>query len=76
MVKELTREQLLGLYNLVFSSVHSDGFKTSEMKDLLFDNEYRFLEKPNENWLENINKYFESNNIDKSILNINSIFTN
>ena len=47
---ELTREQLIECYDCVFTSVHSGGFKSAEMKDLITDKDYRFLERPKEGW--------------------------
>jgi hypothetical protein len=45
-----TREQLIECFDCVFTSVHSGGFKEAEMKDLIYDSEYRFLERPKEGW--------------------------
>ena len=56
-LKDLTREELLEIANLFLSEVHSDGFKVSEAKDFLFDEEYWFLRLPKPNWKENIAKY-------------------
>ena len=47
---KLSREQLIELFDCVFTSVHSPGFKESEMKSLIYDSEYRFLERPKEGW--------------------------
>ena len=69
--KLFTEQQLLEIYDLVFSSVHSNGFKTSEIKDLLFESDYWFLEKPKENWKSDLINYLDSNRIDKSNLNAN-----
>ena len=69
--KLFTEQQLLEIYDLVFSSVHSSGFKTSEIKDLLFESDYWFLEKPKENWKSDLTNYLDSNGIDKSNLNTN-----
>ena len=69
--KLFTEQQLLEIYDLVFSSVHSNGFKTSEIKDLLFESDYWFLEKPKENWKSDLINYLDSNGIDKSNLNAN-----
>ena len=51
---DFTQEQLIEMYNEVFSSTHSDGFKIAEMKDLLFDKDYWFMESRKENWEENL----------------------
>lgn len=69
--KLFTEHQLLEIYDLVFSSTHSNGFKTSEIKDLLFESDYWFLEKPKENWKSDLINYLDSNGIDKSNLNAN-----
>lgn len=69
--KLFTEQQLLEIYDLVFSSTHSNGFKTSEIKDLLFESDYWFLEKTKENWKSDLINYLESNGIDKSNLNAN-----
>ena len=70
----MTENQLLEIYDLVFSTIHSVGFKTSEIKTLLFDEDYWFLEKPKENWYQSILNYFKKNNLDVSILKINKRF--
>lgn len=69
--KLFTEQQLLEIYDLVFSSTHSNGFKTSEIKDLLFESDYWFLEKPKENWKSDLISYLDSNGIDKSNLDAN-----
>ena len=45
-----TRQQLIECFDCVFTSVHSGGFKEAEMEDLIYDSEYRFLERPKEGW--------------------------
>jgi hypothetical protein len=67
----LTDQNLLEIYDLVFSSVHSDGFKKAEVKTLLFDKEYWFLEKPNQNWKKDLMSYLDGINYDKSQLKMN-----
>jgi len=47
---ELTKEQLIECYDCVFTRGHSKGFKAAEMKDLITDKDYRFLEQPKEGW--------------------------
>ena len=57
---EFTEEQLVEMYNLVFKSPKSSGFMTAEMKDLLFDKDYWFMESKQDNWEENLkNKLIE-----------------
>ena len=67
----MTDTQLIEIYHIVFSNAHSPGFMKAEVKTLLNDNEYGFIEKPNENWVSNLFKYFEDNNIKQSTLNMN-----
>ena len=46
-----TDSQLIKMYDCVFNTTHSDGFKKSEIKDLLFDIDYQFMEsRIKENW--------------------------
>ena len=45
-----TRKELCECFDVVFTTVHSDGFKESEMRALIYDDEYRFLERPKEGW--------------------------
>jgi len=73
-MSDLTTQQLLEIYDLVFSDIHSEGFKTSEIKALLFDNTYWFLKRPKENWKENLVQYLNSINYDMSLLNMNPAF--
>lgn len=57
---EFTEEQLVEMYNLVFKSPKSNGFMKAEMKDLLFDKDYWFMESKQDNWEENLkNKLIE-----------------
>jgi hypothetical protein len=57
---DFTEEQLIEMYNLVFKSPKSNGFMTAEMKDLLFDKDYWFMESKQDNWEENLkNKLIE-----------------
>jgi hypothetical protein len=71
----LTQEQLLEIYELVFTQTHSDGFKTSEIKTLLFDKDYWFLEKPKENWKKDLFEYLNKINYDMKNLKMNSAFS-
>lgn len=72
---KLKEMELLHIYDLIFSSVHSAGFKMAEIKDLLFDNTYWFLEQPKENWKDDLFKYLDEINFNKSQLNINPKYT-
>ena len=74
-MSELTAEQLLEIYDVVFSEVHSEGFKTSEIKALLYDNTYWFLIKPKDNWKQDLTQYLISINYDKSQLDMNPAFS-
>lgn len=47
---ELTKKQYVECYDCVFTKIHSDGFKAAEMKDLINDENYSFLELPKEGW--------------------------
>ena len=67
----LTDEQLIEIYKIVFSKIHSHGFMTCEVKDLLFQPGYWFMEKPNENWYTNLINYLDEIGYDKTNLNIN-----
>lgn len=72
-MEQLNKEHLLKISDIVFSdSAHSKGFKVQEIKDLLFEDDYWFLEKPNKNWYNKTIEYLESINYDISFLNINS----
>jgi len=53
---EFKKEDLVKLYDCVFSSNHSDGFKAAEIKDLLTDKRYFFMEKPKKNWAKELNR--------------------
>ncbi len=70
-MNELTEYQLLELSALVFESTHSNGFKVAEIKAVLLDKDYWFLEKPKDNWKYNVLKFLTDINYDKSLLNIN-----
>jgi hypothetical protein len=67
----LEMENLIEIYDIIFSSTHSNSFKISEIKSLLFDDEYTFGERPKENWYQNLINYLEDLNFDLSKLNIN-----
>jgi hypothetical protein len=68
---ELSELQLQNIYDLVFLSVHSDGFRRAEVKDLLFDDEYFFIEKTKEKWEENLMNYLKEINFDTAFLYMN-----
>ena len=51
---DFTREQLIEMYDEVFLVSQSDGFKASEIKDLLFNNDYWFMEQRKDNWEEKL----------------------
>ena len=75
MTYELDKKNLLDIYDLIFTDVHSDGFKVAEIKDLLFNNTYWFLEKPKDNWQSELMSYLEKIGYDKSNLKMNPKFT-
>jgi hypothetical protein len=64
-------KNLLEIYDIVFSSVHSDGFKRAEVKDLLFQSTYWFLERPNANWYKKVVEYLNKIEYDTTLLKIN-----
>lgn len=68
---ELTTQNLLEIYDLVFTNVHSNGFKCAEIKCLLFDSDYWFLEKPKDNWKASLMSYLETIGYDKGNLKLN-----
>lgn len=70
-MNKLTDEQLIEIYHIIFSKVHSLGFMTSEVKDLLFQSDYWFLEKPNDFWYNNLIQYLTTIEYDITNLNIN-----
>lgn len=49
--------------------------KYQKSKDLLFDEGYWFIERPNENWYKNLIEYLNSIEFDISLLRINPHFT-
>jgi hypothetical protein len=63
-----TREQLIECFDCVFTSVHSGGFKEAEMKDLIYDSEYRFLERPKEGWANALRSKLEEMGFDLDAL--------
>lgn len=63
-----TREQLIECFDCVFTSVHSDGFMEAEMKDLIYDSEYRFLERPKEGWQNALRSKLEEMGFDLDVL--------
>lgn len=76
MTTNLTENQLLDIYGFVFSTTHSNGFKTSEIKDLLFNKDYWFLETPKEGWYRDVLKYLIAIGFNTSNLNINPKYSN
>ena len=74
MTYELDKKNLLDICDLIFTDVHSDGFKVAEIKDLLFNNTYWFLEKPKDNWQSELMSYLNKIDYDKSKLNMNPNF--
>jgi hypothetical protein len=67
----MTEKQLIEIFDLVFGTNHTCGFKKAEMQDFLFDNRYWFLEKPKNNWLFKLREYCKENNVDYSEFDIN-----
>lgn len=71
MNKGLTDSQLIECFDLVFQSTHSDGFKKAEMRDLIFDKDYWFLEKPKDGWLTTLNHYLRTTGLDMTLTTFN-----
>lgn len=69
----LTVDELIYIYDLVFSTVHSDGFKIAEARSLLYDQEYWFAEKPKDGWKDSVLSYLDSIDFNKSLINLNKI---
>lgn len=57
---ELTNDELIHCYNIVWDSPHSDGFKSSEAKDLIFGKDFWFIHKPKYGWLDNLKIYLNN----------------
>ena len=57
---KLTPEQYIECYHIVFSTIHSHGFMVGEMMDLIHNDEYWFLVKPNGGWNINLREYLKS----------------
>ena len=71
MTTVLNNAQLLQAYDIVFNRTHSDVFKLSEMKLLLYDNEYLFNESPNSGWYGDLIEYLLSIDYDCTRLKMN-----
>lgn len=75
-MSKLSQEQLLDIYDEVFTLTHSDSFKCAEVNDLLFDADYYFFDQPKEGWYNSLKKYCDDNNIDMTEFNINQQIIN
>lgn len=71
MTTVLNNTQLLQAYDIVFNRTHSDVFKLSEMKLILYDNEYLFNESPNIGWYGDLIEYLLSIDYDCTRLKMN-----
>jgi len=60
----MKREDYLYIYSLVFDSAKSDGFKISEMIDLLTYERYWFAERPLNGWIKRVEDYIKANDFD------------
>lgn len=68
----LTDEQLIDIYHIIFSDIHSNGFMTAEVKDLLFHSDYWFLQRPKSTgWYDDVVEYLEGIGFDTTNLNVN-----
>lgn len=69
---KLTEEQLIEVYHIVFADIHSNGFMAAEAKDLLYESDYWFLQRPkNEGWYDDVVEYLDGIGYDTSNLNVN-----
>ena len=68
---KLTDEQLIEIYHIVFTDIHSPGFMTAEIKNLLFESDYWFLQPPRKNWKEDLINYLADTDFDTRNLNMN-----
>jgi hypothetical protein len=69
---KLTNEQLIEIYHIVFSDIHSHSFMIDEVKNLLFESDYWFLQPPKDNWNNNLINYLsELKDFDTRNLNMN-----
>jgi hypothetical protein len=68
MTHKPNRVQLIECYNCVFENTHSDSFKEAEMKDLLFNKDYWFLNRPKEGWEQALRNKLNEMGFDLDIL--------
>lgn len=61
---KISNENLVECFDLVFSKVHSKGFKIAEISNLLYSDDYQFLEVPRENWKTNLRLFLYTINVD------------
>jgi hypothetical protein len=72
-MNDLTDENLIDIYHIIFTDIHSRGFMTAEIKNLLFEPDYWFLQPPKKkDWHDDVIEYLKGINYDTSNLNINS----
>lgn len=71
--QELTREQLIECYDCVFDTIHSDGFKESEMRDLIYNKDYNFLKKPLKGWRDSLSNKLSEMGFDFDELRMKSM---
>jgi len=76
LTKNLTDEQKIEIYKIVFPHIHSPGFMTAEVKNLLFEDDYWFIERPNMGWDVKLDEYLSKINFDKSTLRMNPEISN
>lgn len=67
----LAETDYLKIYDLIFTETHSEGFKIAEVRTLLEDPEYCFLDKPREGWLLSLKNYLDSKAMIFSDFNMN-----
>ncbi|MDR6734200.1 hypothetical protein [Sphingobacterium sp. 2149] len=69
-LSELTEIQMFDLFAITFSSNHSPGFKTAEVKTMLTDQDYWFLERPKEGYKEAVLDYLKENGFELPVTSI------
>lgn len=55
----LTRDQLIECWDCVFTEEQCDNFKHNEMHNLIYNDDYVFMESPKDNWEEDLYEKIE-----------------
>lgn len=69
-LKELTQDHVNEIFKLTFDSNHSPGFKTAEVKTMLTDHDYWFLESPKEGYKGAVLDYLKENGFEMPVTKI------